>query len=112
MMKVPFIHRTGVASIGFVRLAVPLLRRNRYRSVQCMEYLGGIPAVTQLNGTSCWEQLEDTTSRANLREGPCRHIKCLAMYLDVSVPSGLRSLSFNFYPLKILHVLCCYYAEP
>ena len=39
------------------------------------------------NGTSCWEDSstgDSLTSETDLAEGSCRHVACLAMFLDVS----------------------------
>lgn len=57
--------------------------RSRLRSIQCMEYLDGIPVATMANDTSCWEQLEELVNLVELSQRSCRNIPCLAMYLDV-----------------------------
>lgn len=56
----------------------------RYRKVQCVEYVDGIPMAVGVNGTSCWDSEDTAASREAFTERSCRNVACLAMFLDVS----------------------------
>ncbi|CAN0068374.1 unnamed protein product, partial [Ectocarpus sp. 12 AP-2014] len=58
----------------------------RRRTVQCLEFLDGIPLMPSANDTSCWEELGETPeSHLAMTERSCRNVACLAMFLDVTM---------------------------
>lgn len=71
----------------------------RYRTVQCFQYLDGIPMAPTANETTCWEEMammaEDDVAVGSshvqaMSETSCRNVACLAMFLDVSLAQPVR----------------------
>lgn len=76
--------RDSMLNSSIARLSCPPpALPGRRRTVQCLEYLDGIPVMSSGNSTTCWEELGYFPQAAALTQGPCRHIPCLAMFLAV-----------------------------